>query len=313
MKLQQLRYALEVYQNNLNVSEAAEALFTSQPGISKQIRLLEEEIGVAIFVRQGKRLIAVTEPGEKVLAIADRILRDTKNIKKIGDDFAQKNIGKLSIASIPSWINNKFPNIFGEFIQDFPDVKVSIINANANTIKTLLENGEIDIGIAVGNVSDFGELHCLPFDKLQYRLIVRKNHQLANKEDITLSDLNNYPILAEEIMCDESLQFTQKFVEHGLDTPEIIMKSSDSNIIVQLVKQKFGIGIVSHYFNVDSDDVIVKDLSNLFDDVHINILLKNNYYLRGYLYEFIEKISPNLDKNTLQKLLYQPIVDDYSI
>ncbi|MBR7059494.1 MAG: LysR family transcriptional regulator [Neisseriaceae bacterium] len=313
MKLQQLRYALEVYLHNLNVSEAAEALFTSQPGISKQIRLLEEEIGTSIFVRQGKRFIAVTEPGEMVLAIADRILRDTKNIKKIGDDFAQKNVGKLSIASIPSWINNKFPSIFGEFIQNFPDVKVSIVNANTDTIRVLLENGEIDIGIAVGNITDFGELHCLPFDKLKYCLIVRKNHQLANKKLITLSDLNNYPILAEEIMCDEALQFTQKFVESGLDTPEIIMKSSDNHIIAQLVQQKFGIGIVSHYFNINNDDIIVKDISNLFDDIHLNILLKNNYYLRGYLYEFIEKISPNLDRNTLQRLLYQPIVDDYSI
>ncbi|MBR5675907.1 MAG: LysR family transcriptional regulator, partial [Neisseriaceae bacterium] len=112
MKLQQLRYALEVYQQNLNVSEAAEVLFTSRPGISKQIKLLEEEIGIAIFVRQGKRLVAVTEPGKMVLAIADRILRDTQNIQKIGDDFAQKDTGKLAVAGVDCWVKLKFNHIF---------------------------------------------------------------------------------------------------------------------------------------------------------------------------------------------------------
>ncbi|MBR0128526.1 MAG: LysR family transcriptional regulator, partial [Neisseriaceae bacterium] len=272
MKLQQLRYALEVYQQNLNVSEAAEVLFTSQPGISKQIKLLEEEIGVAIFVRQGKRLVAVTEPGKMVLAIADRILRDTQNIQKIGDDFAQKDTGKLTVAGVDCWIKLKFNQIFQQFAQNFPAVQLCLKTGSPRTIRTLLENGDADIGISTGEKEHYPELHCLPFDAVQYRLLVRKNHQLADKENISLYDLSHYPILAEEIMCDELSPLTQSFIVSGLEMPEMIMSSSDSFQIAQLVQQKFGIGIVSHYFQNNNNELIMRDLSHLLPDISLNIL-----------------------------------------
>ena len=313
MKLQQLRYALEVYKQGLNVSVAAEVLFTSQPGISKQIRLLEEEIGVPIFVRQGKRLISVTAPGEMVLSIADRILRDTHNIKKIGDEFAQKNTGKLSIATIHSWGKYQFPNIFTSFIQEFPEIKIQLKIGNLEEVRFLLENNDADLGIVATHSIDDNELHFLPFDALKYQLMIRKNHPLANKQEITLTDLIHYPILCEEGLCAENTPFQKTFTEMGLDTPDILITSSDSDIINQAVQQKLGIGIISHLSNTQNSELTYKDLSHLFAEIPLYIVLKNNQYLHGYIYRFIEKISAKFNKQRLQQLLYQPIVEDYSI
>ncbi|MBR5939752.1 MAG: LysR family transcriptional regulator [Neisseriaceae bacterium] len=313
MKLQQLRYALEVYKQNLNVSDAAEVLFTSQPGISKQIRLLEEEIGVPIFVRQGKRLVSVTDAGEMVLAIADRILRDTHNIKKIGDEFAQKNTGKCTIAAIHSWSKNQFPLIFKQFIQDFPEIKISLKTGNLEQVRFLLENNDADFGIvATHNIED-NDFHFIPFDSLKYQLIIRQNHPLADKKEITLTDLIHYPILCETGLCEENTPFQKTFTEMGLESPDILMTSPDTDIIIQSVQQKLGVGITTHLLNMQNNEICVKDLSNLFPPIPLYIVLKNNQYLHGYIYNLIEKISPKLNKQKLQQLLYQPMAEDYSI
>ncbi|MBO4575865.1 MAG: LysR family transcriptional regulator [Neisseriaceae bacterium] len=313
MKLQQLRYALEVYKQNLNVSDAAEVLFTSQPGISKQIRLLEEEIGVPIFVRQGKRLVSVTDAGEMVLAIADRILRDTHNIKKIGDEFAQKNTGKCTIAAIHSWSKNQFPLVFKQFIQDFPEIKISLKTGNLEQVRFLLENNDADFGIvATHNIED-NDFHFIPFDALKYQLIIRQNHPLADKKEITLTDLIHYPILCETGLCEENTPFQKTFTEMGLERPDILMTSPDTDIIIQSVQQKLGVGITTHLLNMQNNEICVKDLSNLFPPIPLYIVLKNNQYLHGYIYNLIEKISPKLNKQRLQQLLYQPMAEDYSI
>ena len=313
MKLQQLRYALEVYKQNLNVSDAAEVLFTSQPGISKQIRLLEEEIGVPIFVRQGKRLVSVTDAGEMVLAIADRILRDTHNIKKIGDEFAQKNTGKCTIAAIHSWSKNQFPLIFKQFIQDFPEIKISLKTGNLEQVRFLLENNDADFGIvATHNIED-NDFHFIPFDALKYQLIIRQNHPLADKKEITLTDLIHYPILCETGLCEENTPFQKTFTEMGLESPDILMTSPDTDIIIQSVQQKLGVGITTHLLNMQNNEICVKDLSNLFPPIPLYIVLKNNQYLHGYIYNLIEKISAKLNKQKLQQLLYQPMAEDYSI
>ena len=313
MKLQQLRYALEVYKQNLNVSDAAEVLFTSQPGISKQIRLLEEEIGVPIFVRQGKRLVSVTDAGEMVLAIADRILRDTHNIKKIGDEFAQKNTGKCTIAAIHSWSKNQFPLVFKQFIQDFPEIKISLKTGNLEQVRFLLENNDADFGIvATHNIED-NDFHFIPFDALKYQLIIRQNHPLADKKEITLTDLIHYPILCETGLCEENTPFQKTFTEMGLESPDILMTSPDTDIIIQSVQQKLGVGITTHLLNMQNNEICVKDLSNLFTPIPLYIVLKNNQYLHGYIYNLIEKISPKLNKQRLQQLLYQPMAEDYSI
>ena len=313
MKLQQLRYALEVYKQNLNVSDAAEVLFTSQPGISKQIRLLEEEIGVPIFVRQGKRLVSVTDAGEMVLAIADRILRDTHNIKKIGDEFAQKNTGKCTIAAIHSWSKNQFPLVFKQFIQDFPEIKISLKTGNLEQVRFLLENNDADFGIvATHNIED-NDFHFIPFDALKYQLIIRQNHPLADKKEITLTDLIHYPILCETGLCEENTPFQKTFTEMGLESPDILMTSPDTDIIIQSVQQKLGVGITTHLLNMQNNEICVKDLSNLFPPIPLYIVLKNNQYLHGYIYNLIEKISAKLNKQRLQQLLYQPMAEDYSI
>ena len=313
MKLQQLRYALEVYKQNLNVSDAAEVLFTSQPGISKQIRLLEEEIGVPIFVRQGKRLVSVTDAGEMVLAIADRILRDTHNIKKIGDEFAQKNTGKCTTAAIHSWSKNQFPLVFKQFIQDFPEIKISLKTGNLEQVRFLLENNDADFGIvATHNIED-NDFHFIPFDALKYQLIIRQNHPLADKKEITLTDLIHYPILCETGLCEENTPFQKTFTEMGLESPDILMTSPDTDIIIQSVQQKLGVGITTHLLNMQNNEICVKDLSHLFPPIPLYIVLKNNQYLHGYIYNLIEKISAKLNKQKLQQLLYQPMAEDYSI
>lgn len=313
MKLQQLRYCLEVYKQKLNVSEAAEVLFTSQPGISKQIRLLEEEIGVPIFVRQGKRLVGVTQAGEMVLAIADRILRDAQNIKKIGDDFSRTDTGTLTIASILAWSKNAFSPIFVDFCQEFPNCSVSLKTCTSQTVIDLLEKDEADIGISCGNPENWENVHYFPFTHLKPHLIVRKNHPLAHKETIHWSDFLQYPLLLESVLTDDDKFFLQNFVEYGLEKPEILLTSSDLNTIFSLVAQKMGIGVVVSDVSDGHPEIISKDLSHLIKPIPLYLVLKSNHYLKSYAYRFMEKIAPQFNAGNLKKLLYQPIVEDYSI
>ena len=180
MKLQQLRYTLEVYRHNLNVSEAAEALFTSQPGISKQIRLLEDELGIQIFIRNGKRVVAVSEPGKQVLQVAERMLRDAQNIKKIGAEFSEQDAGSLTIATTHTQARYVLPKIIADFVARFPKVQLSIKQGPPNTICDMVMNGDADFAIATEEIDDYPELSKLPCYQWNRSVVVPDGHPLLD-------------------------------------------------------------------------------------------------------------------------------------
>lgn len=183
MKLQQLRYALEVYRHNLNVSEAADALFTSQPGVSKQIRLLEEELGIQIFIRSGKRIVSVSQPGKDVLQIVERVLHDIQNIKNIGKEFTRHDKGMLTIATTHTQARYALPNVIAEFVQHYPKVRLNIRQGSPSAIAQMVADGEADFAIAT-EANDAGhELRRIPCSFWTYGVVVPNHHPLLQEKN----------------------------------------------------------------------------------------------------------------------------------
>ena len=195
MKLQQLRYAVEVFRHNLNVSEAAEALFTSQPGVSKQIRLLEDELGVQIFIRSGKRIVAVTQVGMAVLETAEQVLRGVRNIKNIGGEFAKTESGSFTLGATHDLLRFRLPSVLAGFRALFPDVRLVLKQGSPAELMGMVFNGEADLALTMDVAGDGEDLRKLSFGEWRYVLVLPRGHELADKEEISLADVAALPLL----------------------------------------------------------------------------------------------------------------------
>lgn len=317
MKLQQLRYVLEVYKQNLNVSNAADVLFTSQPGVSKQIRLLEEEIGVQIFIRQGKRIISVTEPGLSIIEIADRILRETKNIKKIGQEFSSKKSGKFFISTTSTYAKYKLPSVIKKFIEIYPDVELNIKQEDDPlAVCKLVEDGEVDLGVTDNFVSMFSDLCYLPCYETHKIIIVSQDHELAKfKRPINLKDLSKFQFVTCSYFFSEQSQIYLSFTENKINLPKIVLNSSDAEIIKKYVRLGVGVGLIdsiSYDKNLDYD-LIAINCNHLFKPTKVICVLNLDKYLRGFVYDFMQLFSDNLTKEKINQLIFDHINEDYSI
>lgn len=316
MKLQQLRYALEVYQQDLNVSAAAEALFTSQPGVSKQIRLLEDELGVQIFVRQGKRLVAVTEPGRLVLETAERILRESRNIKKIGDDFSRQDAGQLIVAMSHTQACHVLPVAIQDFMARFSDVALTIHTAAPSAVCAMVAAGEADIGIATEVIDDYPELCHLPYAEWNRCVLVPQHHTLAScTTPLTLAQIAAYPLLTYDFAFDGQSEIARAFRVAGVDVPRVVLSSADTGVLKTYIRQGLGIGLMAAaaYDAAVDHDLCVLDAAHLFTPATTRVVLRRDRYLRGYMYDFISAIAPHLTREVVGQLLYEPVAEDYSI
>lgn len=315
MKLQQLRYFLEVCRCHLNISEAAEKLFTSQPGISKQIKLLEEELGVSLFVRHGKRLVALTPPGEAVVEIAERIFRDVRSIRNIGTEFAGHDEGRLTIATTPTLARYVLPSVVAEFLHDHPKVSLSLVPASPAVADRLAADGEVDFAINAEADPERSGLRRISGQPWQRCLLVPRQHSLAQQaEPIAVETLLRLPLVAYAAAENDAA------LQHLCDTaslplPQIVLSSSDPDIIKTYVRAGVGVGLLADtaYHAQDDADLCCLPLPHLFAPTFTCIAVRPDAYLRGYAYDFMQRYLPHLSRSHIQQVLQGTVGEDFSI
>lgn len=301
MKLQQLRYLLEVYRQGLNVSAAAETLFTSQPGVSKQIRLLEDELGVEVFVRSGKRVTGVTPPGRIILEIAERILRDAENMKQAGQEFSNEAVGRLSIATTHTQARYALPEVLKAFIQRYPQVRLSLHQGNPTQVAEMVISGEADIAIATESIDMYKELITLPCRQWNRSVITPPGHPLLEQQPLSLKAIAKYPLITYDFAFAGRSKINKAFEARGL-TPNIVLTALDSDVIKTYVELGLGVGIVARMAFDPGRDIYLRemDASHLFDFSTTKIGLRRGGYLRAYEYDFIELFAPHLPRKSVE-------------
>jgi LysR family cys regulon transcriptional activator len=304
MKLQQLRYLREVARQGLNVSDAAEALFTSQPGISKQIRLLEQELGVEVFVRNGKRVVSVTEPGRAILALAERMLQDADNLKRVAREFSNEDEGSLSIATTHTQARYALPLVVQAFVKRYPKVRLSLHQGNPVQISEQVVSGAADIAIATEAIGLYPELVMLPCYQWNRCVVVPKGHPLIKLSSLTLEEIAKYPIITYDFAFTGRSQINQAFAARRLE-PNIVLTAIDADIIKTYVELGLGVGIVATMAFDPARDrgLIALDASHLFPSATTRIGLRRGTYLRGFAYAFIELFAPHLSKKAVEQAM----------
>jgi len=304
MKLQQLKYIWEVARHDLNVSATAESLFTSQPGISKQIRMLEDELGVQIFQRSGKHLTEVTPAGIAIVKMAGEILDKVENVRQIADEFSDKNRGALSVATTHTQARYMLPSVISEFIGRYPDVALHVHQGTPVQISEMASKGRVDLAIATEALELFENLIMLPCYRWNRSVIVKHDHPLANEDKLTLEKLAEYPIVTYVFGFTGRSQLDDAFNAKGY-VPKVVFTAADADVIKTYVKLGIGVGIVaSMAFDPEIDNELVAiDASHLFEASTTKIGLRRGTFLRGYMYEFIELFAPHLNKALVDEAL----------
>lgn len=304
MKLHQMRYIREVARQGLNVSLAAEALHTSQPGVSKQIQLLEEELGLQIFYRGGKRLTGLTEPGKIILDMAERMLREVENISRVSEDFTHVDTGSLSIATTHTQARYRLPPAIKSFIELYPDVQLHIHQGNPTQVADLVSSGEADIGIATESIvtrEDLVALSCYSWNRC---VVTPPGHPLLEAAPLTLQKLAAYPIVTYDLGFTGSTTVKRVFEEAGTQ-PDIVLTAIDSDVIKTYVELGLGIGLLAKMaYNPERDKgLAMLDVAHLFPDSTTYLGIRRDAYLRGYAYEFIGLIAPHLGRAAVSAAL----------
>ena len=300
MKLQQLRYICEVARHNLNLSNAAEALFTSQPGISKQVRALEEELGVDIFVRHGKRVVAVTEPGKAILEISQRVLRDIENLRQVSEQFTEEDSGRLTIATTHTQARYALPKVVHQFTKRYPGVRLSLRQGSPTQISELVTSGEADIAIATEAIEHYEDLVMLPCYEWNRCVLVQPGHPLLKLKKLTLDAIADFPIITYDFAFTGRSKINQAFTGKGLNA-NVVLTAIDADVIKTYVELGLGVGIVAMMAYDPKRDSHVRaiDASHLFEPSTTRIGIRKNSYLRGYTYDFIEMFAPHLTRDVV--------------
>lgn len=299
MKLQQLRYICEVARQNLNLSAAAEALFTSQPGISTQVRSLEEELGVDIFVRHGKRVVAITEPGKAILEIAQRVLKDVQSLKKVGEEFTEEDQGSLTIATTHTQARYALPKVIQQFTKRYPAVRLSLRQGSPTQIAELVRSGEADIAIATEETAHYQDLVMLTCHTWDRAVLVPRGHPLL-KRRLTLEAVAEFPIITYDVAFAGRTRINQAFSDRGL-TMNVVLTAIDADVIKTYVELGMGVGIVAMMAYDRKRDTQLRaiDATRLFEPGTTRIAIRKHTYLRGYTYDFIEMFASHLTRSVV--------------
>jgi LysR family cys regulon transcriptional activator len=297
LNLNQLRYLREVARNGLKVSEAAETLFTSQPGISKQIRLLEEELGVTILVRNGKRITGLTEPGRLIVDITERILQETENLRAVGREFNSGERGTLVIATTHTQARYALPPVVSRFTRRHPRVRLTLREGSPDQIAQLLRDGEADIGIITESDVAFSDLVTLPCARWTRCVITPLKHPLLGAGPLTLQKIAAYPLITYDFAFTPDSPIKRAFDTAGIQ-PNVVLTAIAADVIKAYVEQGMGIGILAKMaFDPARDHGIrLINADHLFAASTTRLGLRRNAYLRGYVYDFIELFSPTLSR-----------------
>ena len=305
MNLQQLRFMNEIVRQGLNISGAASALYTSQPGISKQIRQLEEELGIEIFVRNGKRIVAITEPGKAVLAIAQRMLHDAENLKQAAHEFHAQGSGNLTIATTHTQARYALPPTVKQFIKRYPGVKLGLHQGSPTQIAEQVLSGEADIGIATESLSLYDDLITLPCYEWNHCVIAPPKHPLLAEKKLTLAKIAQYPIITYDFAFAGRNKINAAFEAANIQ-PNIALTAIDADVIKTYVELGLGIGILAKMAFIPDRDKHLRmmDAGHLFKPSTTRIAIRKNEYLRGYTYDFIELFAPHLTREVVAKAMH---------
>ena len=304
MNLQQLRYLCAVVDHGLNVSDAAEALFTSQPGISKQIRQLEGELGLQVFVRQGKRLTTLTPAGAVVVETARRAMREIGNLRRVAEEFRAEDVGRLAIATTHTQARYVLPKVLTEFAQKFPRVRLEIHQGNPVQVTEQTVSGEADVGIATESLADAPELVTLPCYRWNRCVLVPKGHPLVHETPLTLEALVPYPIVTYDYSFTGRTAINAAFTAKGMQ-PNVVLSALDSDVIKTYVELGMGIGILARMAYDPQKDVAfdMLDASHLFATSTTRLALRRGAFLRGYVYSFISLFAPQYGRGAIDAAL----------
>ena len=304
MNLHQFRFVREAVRQNFNLTEAAKALFTSQPGVSKAIIELEDELGVEIFTRHGKRVRSLTEPGRIILASVEKILQEVESLKRVGKDYAAQDQGNLVIAATHTQARYSLPSAIAEIKKRFPKVHLSILQGSPTQVAEMVIHDQADIAIATEAIANYKELVSLPCFQWQHLAVMLPDHPLLERKTLTLDDLAQYPIITYEASFAGRTKINQAFQLRGL-TPDIVLEAIDADVIKTYVELGLGVGIMADIaFNPERDRHLrAMPVGHLFGTNVTRLALKQGAYLRSYVYTLVELLSPSLNRKLIEQAL----------
>ncbi len=297
MNLQQLRYITAVAREGLNVTAAADRLYTSQPGVSKQIRQLEDELGVQIFERSGKQLVRITAAGEAVLALAHRALAEVEEIRRTAHEHRDPGHGTLSIATTHTQARYALPGVVSRFARRYPNVALHMHQGTPIQIAEMAASGEVDFAIATEAMEHFDELVMMPCYQWNRSIITPCDHPLRDEKPLTLEAVAEYPILTYVFGFTGRSKLDAAFQQRGLQ-PRVVFTAADSDVIKTYVRLGLGVGIVARMaYDADIDtDLCSLDAGHLFAPSTTRIGFRRGINLRGYMYDFITEFAPHLNR-----------------
>ena len=310
MNLHQFKFVQEAVRRNLNLTEAAKALHTSQPGVSKAIIELEEELGIDIFARHGKRLKRVTEPGQHVLKSIEIIMREVGNLKRIGEQFSQQDSGTLSIATTHTQARYVLPTRVASLREKYPHVNISLHQGAPDQVAQMLINDVAEIGMATESLAKYDELVTLPVYEWQHVLVLPAEHPLASKTRLSLEDLAEHPLITYHPSFTGRTRIDQAFAQKQL-SPRIALEAIDSDVIQTYVRLGLGIGIVAEMAVEQSQmqGLVTRPLGQLLGKNVARIAFKKGAYLRNFVYEFAHMLSDRLTPALVARAMTGHVAD----
>ncbi|NNM66258.1 MAG: CysB family HTH-type transcriptional regulator [Burkholderiales bacterium] len=314
MNLHQFRFLQEAVRRNFNLSETARALFTSQPGVSKAIIELEDELGVEIFSRHGKRIRKLTAPGEEVLRSVEVILREVNNLKRIGQNYAAQDSGQLTIAATHTQARYRLPQVIAEFRRRFPRVQVHLIQGNPDQVAHAVLEERADLGLATESLADHPELITLPCYEWQHLLVTPLNHPLNDVADLSLAELARHPLVTYDPAFTGRHRIDHAFAQQGLQ-PQIVMEAIDSDVLKTYVELELGVGLIAEMaINPERDTLLrSRPLGHLFGQNLTRVAFKRGVYQRAFVYVLTELLSQRLSRKLVEQVLRGQSDENFSI
>ena len=304
MTLQQLRYLCEIVRQGLRLSQAAERLHTSQPGVSKQIQLLEKELGVVIFRRSRNRILALTEAGKEIVSFAEAALREIQNMRGLGEDARDAAAGNLVIATTHTHARYTLPRVIGEFRRAFPQVRLEFWQGNRDEIFRWVQSGDADVAVGTDWEVSLEGVALLPYGQFHRIVVTPRSHPLLAQKKLTLEQIARYPLIAYGFRSNQRWKLRPAFEAHAL-VPNIVFSAADADLSKAYVELGIGIAILPHvtFDGVRDKALRARDASHLFDAEITHVGLNRDRYIRRYVYEFLNILSPSLTRERIGQAL----------
>ena len=304
MKLQQLRCVYQIVQNDFNISKAAEFLHTSQPGVSKQIQLLEDEVGIKIFQRNGKRLTGLSDAGNDLYKSISEIIREVSNIKNISHEHENDDTGSFTIATTHTQARYKLPKVVEAFVKKYPKIDLNIHQGDPSQVTEQILKGDADVGIATESIGHNANIICIPCYSWNRVLVFPKNHALSSIKEITLQNIASYPMITYDYAFTGSTIVSKVFKEANI-SPNIMLTAIDADVIKTYVELNLGVGLIAEMaYDKNKDSALEsRDVSHLFPTSTTYIGIRKETFVRGFVYEFIKMFTPDITDFDLRNFL----------